>query len=63
MMEGDYKDYLGDGLYVSFDGWHIVLRVPREDGDHIVALDPDVFNALLRYKARIDAIIKAENED
>jgi hypothetical protein len=31
--------YLGDGLYVSFDGWHFVLRAPRENGDHIVYLE------------------------
>lgn len=43
------EEYLGDGLYVSFDGYMIVLRAPREGGDHWVGLEPDVMAALLRY--------------
>lgn len=23
------EEYLGDGLYASFDGWHFMLRAPR----------------------------------
>ena len=34
------ETYLGDGLYVSFDGWMFVLRAPREHGDHWVGLVP-----------------------
>lgn len=30
--------YLGDGLYAHFDGYHIILRAPREFGYHYVAL-------------------------
>jgi hypothetical protein len=41
--------YLGDGLYASFDGFMITLRAPREDGDHWIGLEPEVFNALQRY--------------
>ena len=40
------ETYLGDGLYVSFDGWHVVLRAPREYGDHFVSLEPDVYRSL-----------------
>ena len=43
------EEYLGDGLYASFDGWHIRLRAPREDGDHWVAMEPHVYAALLDY--------------
>ena len=43
------ETYLGDGLYVGFDGWQIVLRAPREHGDHFVALDPSVWQALRRW--------------
>lgn len=42
----DAETYLGDGLYASFDGWQIVLRAPRMPGDHIVALDPAVYQSL-----------------
>jgi len=45
--------YLGDGLYASFDGWHIILRAPREDGDHIVALEPLVLNAFDKYRENL----------
>lgn len=43
--------YLGDGLYASFDGEHIRLRAPRIDGDHWVALERDVYRALLHWVA------------
>jgi hypothetical protein len=44
--------YLGDGLYASFDGWSIKLRAPREGGDHVVYLEPDLYQALTAYAAR-----------
>jgi hypothetical protein len=55
-MTGDQKlppahaeTYIGDGVYVSFDGWGIWLRTPRETGEHRIALDPDNFRALLNW--------------
>lgn len=45
--------YLGDGLYASFDGYHINLRAPRDNGDHHVGLEPPLFDALLEYRKRI----------
>ena len=48
------ESYLGDGLYATFDGWQIVLRAPRADGDHRVALEPEVYTALLRFAERIN---------
>ncbi len=47
------EEYLGDGLYVSHDGWQIILRAPRIEGDHWVALEPNVFVALVDYARRI----------
>jgi hypothetical protein len=47
------ETYIGDGLYAHFDGYHIVLRAPRLGGDHHVALEPPVFDALLKYRERI----------
>jgi hypothetical protein len=49
MNERAAEQYLGDGLYASFDGYMIVLRAPRELGDHWVGLEPPVFNELLRF--------------
>lgn len=47
------ETYLGDGLYASFDGYHVNLRTPREDGDHHIGLEPCVFDALIEYRGRI----------
>jgi hypothetical protein len=46
------ETYIGDGLYASFDGWRIMLRAPRESGDHFVALEPQVYQSLLEWVAR-----------
>lgn len=51
-MSEETSRYLGDGVYVSFDGYHIWLAT----GDHrnkVVALEPKVFNKLLEYQADI----------
>jgi len=38
--------YLGDGLYVDFDGYQIRLYTPQGNE---VYLEPDVLNNFLRY--------------
>lgn len=43
------EQYLGDGLYASFDGWMITLRAPREHGDHFVCLEPTIYRELLKF--------------
>jgi hypothetical protein len=50
--------YLGDGLYASFDGFSFNLRTPREGGDHWVALEPAVFDALIEFRAKIIETMK-----
>jgi hypothetical protein len=48
------KDYLGDGVYASFDGWHMWLRT--SDGLRVtneIALEPAVYSALVRYATRL----------
>lgn len=45
--------YLGDGLYASFDGYHFILRAPKMNGDHTVALEPQVLDAFQRYIADV----------
>ena len=47
------ETYLGDGLYASFDGWHLHLRAPREGGDHYVGLEPEVFREFIKYAQSI----------
>ena len=41
--------FLGDGLYASFDGYAIILRAPRENGDHWIAIESWMFAELLRF--------------
>jgi hypothetical protein len=49
------ETYLGDGLYASFDGFVFILRAPREAGDHYVGLEPEVFEALVRFRKEVYA--------
>jgi hypothetical protein len=50
------EEYLGDGLYASFDGWQVILRAPREGGDHVVALEPEVYRSLRNWLASYPAL-------
>lgn len=47
------KWYLGDGLYVHFDGYHLILSSERENGVHWVGLDPSVFHNLISYQEKL----------
>lgn len=40
--------YIGDGVYVSFDGYHINLAVNHRT-NHAVALEPKVMENLILY--------------
>mgnify|MGYP001616346502 CR=1 FL=1 len=55
------KEYLGDGVYAHFDGWHVVLSTARESGMHWIALEPEVQQSLKKYITRIYA--ELENEE
>lgn len=52
-MDGEFNEYLGDGVYASFDGYHIWLAANHHT-NKVVALEPSVFEALIRYKKRLD---------
>jgi len=53
--------YLGDGVYASFDGYHLWLdlRAQAEDG-HVcrIALEPAVLRALDDYRAKVRIAIE-----
>ena len=58
------ETYLGDGLYASFDGYHIWLKA--SNGVNVtneVALEPAVFDALIAYEKRLREIGRAALED
>ncbi len=48
----EHNDYIGDGVYTSFDGYHIWLAANHHE-NKVVALEPEVFEALIRYAKRI----------
>lgn len=47
-----HKDYLGDGVYCGFDGYHIWIWASHEPY-HKIALEPPVLEALNRYSNRL----------
>lgn len=47
-------EYLGDGVYASFDGYHIWLKTQRAHGLEAIALEPAVLEEFLRYVRRFD---------
>jgi len=51
-MKNSNHVYLGDGVYASFDGYHIKLAVNHHE-NHAVALDPDVMDNLIAYSDRL----------
>lgn len=40
--------YLGDGVYVSFDGYHIWIAANHHE-NKVVAMEPEVFKAFIAY--------------
>lgn len=52
--------YLGDGVYASFDGYQIWLKVARDYGKQEIALEPPVYAALLRYVSDLNKEKQAE---
>ncbi len=56
-----FPEYLGDGVYAVFDGWHIWLRLGSHDNaDGQIALAPEVYAALVRYH---DGLAKRADEE
>lgn len=53
------EEYLGDGVYASFDGYQIWLAV-NDHHNKVVALEPDAMRALINYYS---SIILKQNED
>jgi hypothetical protein len=53
--------YLGDGVYASCDGYHIILDLRAQDRSRI-ALEPPVFDALVRYRDDLVTAAQAARE-
>jgi len=49
------EDYLGDGVYATWDGWSITLDLRAQlptSPVTTIALEPEVLEALDRFRAR-----------
>lgn len=46
------REYLGDAVYASFDGYHIWLKT-GDGNNQQIALEPAVYAALQQYAKRI----------
>lgn len=55
------EEYIGDGVYVSFDGYQLCLRAPREGGDHFVYLEPTVYSNLTDYMERLWLTLESDS--
>lgn len=47
------EEYIGDGVYASFDGWYVWLRTQRDNGEHLIALEPSMFERLRLYVLKV----------
>ena len=58
-----HSAYLGDSVYVGFDGYHIQLMTWNgypDDPRNKIALEPMVYNALIGWVKRLDTILAEE---
>ncbi len=55
--------YLGDGVYASFDGYHITLDLRAQDIETRIALESEVLENLDRYRQHIKDKIKEVKEE
>lgn len=55
--------YLGDGVYASFDGYHIMLDTRAQSPVNRIALEPAVFDMLNQYRRYIQAAIESAQEE
>lgn len=46
-------EYLGDGVYASFDGFQIWLAA-NDHQNKVIAIEPEVFGRLLNYAKAIN---------
>lgn len=50
------QSYIGDGVYVEHDGYQIWLGLDK--GQRVIALDPAVFDELVKYREFLIAKVK-----
>lgn len=55
-------EYLGDGVYASFDGYSIWLDTRAQETVHRICLEPEVMSQLKRYEQRVIESMMQEAE-
>ena len=54
-----HREYLGDGVYASFDGYQIWLAA-NDHRNIVIALEPGVFSRLVEYEARLRKAVSGD---
>lgn len=54
--------YLGDGVYASYDGYHIWLDLRAQNPSIRIALEQPVFEQLVEYQKHIVRELQRHNE-
>lgn len=58
------RTYLGDGVYVHFDGWHLWLTTSNGIHDtNSIALEPVVFEALTNYVEKLHDDLRNHSDE
>lgn len=60
------KEYLGDSVYVTFDGYGFVLTTENgypDDPRNRIVLEPFVYEALVQYVERLKAKLGKDEKD
>jgi len=59
------KRYLGDSVYASYDGYHIILTTENghsNDPSNRIALESEVLTALIRYRDDLIAELEGDQD-
>ncbi len=63
-LPGVRKEYIGDGVYADYDGYHIILTA--ENGIEVtnrIALEGQVVKSLERYVKTLQQALKAADKE
>ena len=52
------NEYIGDGVYVSYDGYYIRISINDHRNEPVVALEPEVLQGLINYAKKLDIKLK-----
>lgn len=52
----ELKEYIGDNVYVDYDGWDIILTTENgEPASNTIVLEPEVMKKLIDYTKKVEA--------